>query len=711
MVNRICILGGSGYIGTRLVSVLKGEIVIVDRNEYIGNVPVRMVKSSVLNYIRQTDFGDFDVVILLSGQCSVVSSTDLGVTMENNVFVFTELVKKLNRGQVFIYASSSSVYGHTDSKEVDETYSRYEPYNYYDLSKQTIDNIVKMTDLHYYGLRFGTVCGYSQNMRNDLMINSMYMSSINNGCVYVSNGEVNRPVLSIRDLVKDVQTIIDNAEYRKRGVYNLVSFNATVLELANKTAEYTGCLVNIIDTEQHRQKEVNFKLTSRTYDFRITQDKFFGVFGGSKRDTVYDVIMDIEMNLHNVKNVSNRLEIYRDYKIVKECFVCGSELDKLLDLGDQPLANSLTDFVYKQDVYPLQLHRCGECTHVQLNCVVNPSKLFDDYIYVSGTSGTLKRYFREFAANVITNYGLTDKSRVLDIACNDGSQLDCFESQRTFGVDPAKNVTKGITGHKISNRYFGTESVNEIQKDLGESEFDVIIAQNVFAHTSNVNGFLQSIYECSHDLTVVFIQTSQAYMIAQGEYDSVYHEHLSFFNTLSIKTACESNGLLLRRVDVPDIHGGSYLFTITRSDSRVKVLDNVSETMDYEHRLGLYGDLDNYVTSVKMGASRTRLKLLEYKSRGYKIVGYGSTAKSNTMLNYIGAEGIFDSIIDENPGKVGKYTPGLCIPVVSMGSVEYTSDTLFVVLAWNFFDEIQVKLRGSFEWCQVVNLRSLYSEC
>ena len=232
----------------------------------------------------------------------------------------------------------------------------------------------------------------------------------------------------------------------------------------------------------------------------------------------------------------------------------------------------------------------------------------------------------------------------------------------------------------------------------------------MFAHTSNVNGFLKGIYECSHMGTVVLIQTSQAYMIAQGEYDSVYHEHLSFFNTLSLKTACESNGLLLRRVDVPDIHGGSYLFTITRSDSRIKVLDNISETMDYEHRLGLYGDLDNYVTSVKMGASRTRLKLLEYKSKGYKIVGYGSTAKSNTMLNYIGAEGIFDSIIDENPGKVGKYTPGLCIPVVSMDEILYTSDTLFVVLAWNFFDEIRTKLRERFELCQVVNLRSLYTE-
>jgi nucleoside-diphosphate-sugar epimerase/cyclopropane fatty-acyl-phospholipid synthase-like methyltransferase len=713
MVKRICILGGSGYIGTKLASVLSDDLTIVDRNEYLGDRNVSFIKLTALNYIKSTDFSQFDVVVLLSGQCSVVSSCDLKVTMENNVTVFCNLVSKLTKDQVFIYASSSSVYGNTDAQEVDETYNKYTPYNYYDLSKQTIDNIAKLTDLNYYGLRFGTVSGYSENMRNDLMINSMWTSAINNGCVYVSNGCINRPVLSIRDLVKSIKTIIGSAEYSKRGVYNLVSFNSTVMELANKVAEYTGCLVNEIDQESHRQKEVNFKLTSKTYDFRITQNKFEREFGKKSMDTVYDIMMDLETNIPKCRGISNRLEVYRDYVIVDECFVCGNKLRKLLDLGTQPLANEYTTGIASnivQDSFPLELSRCDDCTHTQLNCVVNPSKLFDNYLYVSGTSGTLKRYFQEFADNVIERYELTCNSSVLDIACNDGSQLDCFPNQRTFGVDPAKNVTKGITRHKISNRYFGTEDIIGIKKELGEKSFDIIIAQNVFAHTSKVNEFLQSVNSSSDENTVLLIQTSQAYMIADNEYDSVYHEHLSFFNTLSMKTACERNGLLLRRVDIPNIHGGSYLFTITRRNNIREIKDNISETMDYEKGLGLYGRLEDYVTNVKMGALQTHIKLLEYKSRGYKLVGFGSTAKSNTMLNYIGADGLFDCIIDENPSKVGKFTPGLSIPVVSMESVKYNSNTLFVVLAWNFFDEIKQKLRDRFGLCQVVNLKSLYSK-
>lgn len=696
MQKNICVLGGSGYVGSRLVSEIGSthKVTVVDRN----------VGLNVMNYIKQTDFSQFDVVILLSGQCSVVSSSDLLVTMNNNVMVFCELVEKLTKDQVFIYASSSSVYGQTDNHEVNEEYNKYQPYNYYDLSKQMIDNIAKLSDLHYYGLRFGTVNGYSSNFRNDLMINSMYSSAKKNGYLHVSNAHINRPILSIRDLVKDVITIIDNSDYSKRGVYNLVSFNSTVGEIAEALSQRTGC--EIKQVTQDSLKVINFKLSSSCYDFRITKAKFNKVFGERKLDTIDDILFDIDSCAYT--KVGNRLSVYRDYKIIDECFVCKTKLSSVLDLGEMPLANEYTEVSKSvmQDKFPLHLHKCSECHHVQINCVVNPKRLFDNYVYVSGTSGTLKRYFKNFARDVTSMYNLTKDSSVLDIACNDGSQLDHFDC-RTFGVDPAKNIVNNVTRHKVSNRYFGMDSIETIQSDLGETKFDVIIAQNVFAHTMYINEFLQDIYKCSHSETVILIQTSQAYLIAQNEYDSVYHEHLSFFNTHSMLSVCEQNGLELKRVDIQDIHGGSYLFTITLPGSSRMISKNVDNNLYKELNMGLYGSLKSYKLNVELDTVRRYTQLLEYKKAGYDLVGYGSTAKSNTTLNYMRANGLFNCIIDENPGKCGKFTPGTMIPVVGINDIVYTSKTLFVVLAWNYFEEIHIKLRNKFDSCQVVNFASL----
>ena len=201
-------------------------------------------------------FADFTDIILLAGQSSCGNSNNLLDVIDNNVRNFAQLLENLGDNQKIIYASSSSVYGNTNNNEVNEEYPKYEPYNYYDWSKYTIDQLATLSGKHYYGLRFGTVNGFSRNLRNDIMINSMCYNAKINKNIYVHNGDVNRPVLGINDLTKAILTIINNGTLDKAGIYNLNSFNSTVSNIANTVANI--CKVPCKNIEN--SEDLNFKI-------------------------------------------------------------------------------------------------------------------------------------------------------------------------------------------------------------------------------------------------------------------------------------------------------------------------------------------------------------------------------------------------------------------------------------------------------------------
>jgi SAM-dependent methyltransferase len=402
-------------------------------------------------------------------------------------------------------------------------------------------------------------------------------------------------------------------------------------------------------------------------------------------------------------------------KIIKECIVCGKELYPLLDLGNQPLANSYTNVQCQiQDTYPLCLCRCKGCFHLQINCIIDPSILFENYIYISGTSQTGKNYFESFAKHV---YNSLDKGKsnsvpckVLDIACNDGSQLDCFKKLGciTVGVDPAKNLKDLVVskGHDMYSSFF-TSVVTDLMIEE-YSSFDIILAQNVFAHVEAPYKFLKQCSMLMHDDTRLYIQTSQAKMIQNNEFDTVYHEHISFFNTNSMRTLCERAGLYLNNVTFENIHGTSYLFEISK----------VNKPGVYVSDSELYNESVYSEYTVKCNDFKNRFKntLDKYKSQGYSIIGYGSTAKSNTMLNYCGiGKDTIDYIIDENSLKYDKYTPGGSIPIVSLDWFRYAyfgggredDKVLIVVLAWNYIDEIVKKIKNTGIRVEILNINPL----
>ena len=383
----------------------------------------------------------------------------------------------------------------------------------------------------------------------------------------------------------------------------------------------------------------------------------------------------------------------KDAKELNECLCCGSEQIKLvLDLNEQPLANSFKKTAEEAEpTFPLRLNICEVCTHLQLSHAVNPDLLFKNYLYVSGTSQTLRDYFDWFAKETL-NYFSEPPKTVLDIACNDGSQLNSFKALglKTFGVDPAENLhALSNANHEVVCDYFKEKYVYHYKM----KQLDIITAQNVFAHNDYPLDFLLQCKEIMHDGSFLFIQTSQADMIRNNEFDTIYHEHLSFFNASSMSALAQRAGLYLIDIRKTPIHGNSYMFVFSKVAGDTSKVDAV---LAEEQAQGLQ-DMNTYLAySDRASTIVEDLKqtILHYRTMDYLIVGYGAAAKGNTLLNFGGIH--LDYIIDDNPLKQGLYSPGMSTPVVPISKLDEYADTkvAFVPLAWNFFTEIRRNIKN-----------------
>jgi 2-polyprenyl-3-methyl-5-hydroxy-6-metoxy-1,4-benzoquinol methylase len=354
-----------------------------------------------------------------------------------------------------------------------------------------------------------------------------------------------------------------------------------------------------------------------------------------------------------------------------KCVACGSSnLRKVVDLGDQPLANAFTEVPTDQLRFPLQLNYCITCTHLQLSHCVNRKEIFKEYLYVSGTTETLRRDFQNFAMRITEEHGL---GRILDIACNDGSQLDEFKKLgwETWGIDPAENLfTISSKNHNVI-----CEFLNEEHTKLGR--FDVVIAQNVLAHTDNPLEFMRIASRLSDN---IYIQTSQANMIFEGQFDTIYHEHISFFSEQSMAALCARAGVFLQSVENRAIHGNSFLFNIGANEQNYVVQNLVTEEV-----------INAFISRVETCISDLRECLRDLSRNSIPIIGYGAAAKGMTVLNAVGEK--IDFIIDDSPLKQNTFTPGLNIPIYSIDRLSEAGDKICLIpLAWNFAEEINERV-------------------
>jgi len=363
------------------------------------------------------------------------------------------------------------------------------------------------------------------------------------------------------------------------------------------------------------------------------------------------------------------------YTILDKCVACGGEhLHTYLDLHNQPLANSYHDKSMPLEEYPLALNVCETCWHSQLTVAVNPELMFKDYLYVTGTSQTLRDYCDWFADECTQQQA---PGKVLDIACNDGTQLDSFArlGWETYGVDPAENLFPICSAkHNTVCAFWPVKT---------ERTYDLIIAQNVFAHNANPYEFMIEMKTQLAPDGVIKIQTSQAEWLENNQFDTTYHEHISFFCANSMNTLVERCGMHIVDISIGDIHGGSYIFTIKQSAHHSNVQQRITKE-NHKHSLQYHKQFATNVTKCLDDFAN----IVDYfKQQDYFVLGYGAAAKGNTVLN--AGKIKLNGIIDDNPLKQNSYTPGSDIRIYDKTILSSLSKPIVVVpLAWNFFDEI-----------------------
>jgi SAM-dependent methyltransferase len=370
----------------------------------------------------------------------------------------------------------------------------------------------------------------------------------------------------------------------------------------------------------------------------------------------------------------------------------------VLSLGAQPLANALLSSQAEwadEDTYPLDLYVCRDCFLVQLLDVIDPSLLFEHYLYVSGTSDTMAAHHAAYAASLVSDHGLGADDLVVEIASNDGTLLAEFAKQgtRTMGIEPARNIADmaRARGVETISEFFGEALGRRLHAERGPAS--AVVANNVLAHVDDTKDLLRGMAALVADRGVVVVEVPYvAEMIERLEYDTIYHEHLCYFSVTSLMALYRASGLSITRVDEVPVHGGS-LRVHARSAVVVPEHDDAVVAMAAREAEAGLSSLERYrrfATDVQASRAKLRALLEELRGGGHTLAAYGAPAKGNTLLNYCGiGPDLVEYTVDKNPLKVGRYTPGMHLSVLPAEVLAERRPDYVLILAWNFAEEIQ----------------------
>lgn len=377
---------------------------------------------------------------------------------------------------------------------------------------------------------------------------------------------------------------------------------------------------------------------------------------------------------------------------LEACRSCKStRLWKYLDLGEQPLANSYHRAQEQLPTFPLQVLLCEECYLSQLSIVVDPALMFSTYLYVSGTTTTFRNHCKDLADDAISRLPQR-RLRVLDIAANDGTLLMEFRLRgcEVVGVDPAENLRTIAEGKGIRSivGYWNSESAS-----ASGGEFDIITATNVFGHVHDLDGFLRtSRIALKEDGMLILEFPYCERMVRNCEFDTIYHEHLSYFLLSPLRQLIWRHGFQVSDIRSTSIHGGSLRLYLECGSDR-NVVASVDKLAHNEAARGLLSrePYAVFARQARDNAMELKQQVDELRSAGRRIIGYGASAKGNTMLNYAGLS--LEYIVDDNPLKWGWRTPGRNIPIEPVRRLaEESADLEIVLLAWNFEKEVAARI-------------------
>jgi SAM-dependent methyltransferase len=390
------------------------------------------------------------------------------------------------------------------------------------------------------------------------------------------------------------------------------------------------------------------------------------------------------------------------------CRFCGTPLTHVFaDLGMSPLANaylSEEQLGQMEPFYPLRALVCHECFLVQLEDYETPDVIFSDYAYFSSYSTSWLEHSRRYAEMAIERLGLTERSQVVELASNDGYLLQYFQDHGipVLGIEPAGNVAQVARekGIRTIVKFFGRATAREVAAMM---KADLVIGNNVLAHVPDLNDFVAGVKLVLGPRGVVTMEFPHLLqLIGRNEWDTIYHEHFSYFSFLTVGKVFERHGMTLFDVEELPTHGGSLRIYGRHTEDDTKPLTERAEELGRREREAGFDRLDTY-RGFSEEVRQAKWELLDFliarRREGTRIVAYGAPAKGNTLLNYCGVGREFiEYTCDLNPHKQGHYLPGTRIPIRAPEAIRETRPDLVFILPWNLREEIMEQLSFVREW-------------
>ena len=396
----------------------------------------------------------------------------------------------------------------------------------------------------------------------------------------------------------------------------------------------------------------------------------------------YPLVLDEEKN-----------QLLKNYKF--KCRSCeNDQLKRVVSLGYQPLANNLLNNKNEKDeLYPLEVNYCPNCHNCQLSVVVDPKKMFSNYLYLSSTSKTFREHFEIAAKKYVKEFKLSPKkSYIIDVGSNDGVALKPFKDlnfKKILGIEPAKNLAKLANREKIRtyNGFLDEKSLKKIKKNA-----DIVLASNVFAHSDKLKTMAECMFKLIKKNGTIIIEVQYLLNTLKDlTFDNIYHEHYNYWSLTSLVTFFNRFKSKIYKAEKINTHGGS-LRIYVKKNPKIQIEKSVKSLLIEEEKFGIkkYKTYQNFAKKVYKIRNNVRKNISELKKNNSKIIGYGSPAKATTALNFFGISKEIDCIVEDNKLKHGKFLPGMKIPIVSKSHIKDKPDCA-VVLAWNFINEIKKK--------------------
>lgn len=395
---------------------------------------------------------------------------------------------------------------------------------------------------------------------------------------------------------------------------------------------------------------------------------------------------------------------------MRNCRFCGAgRLHTFVDLGKSPLANGYlteTRLCEPEPFYPLHAFVCQECFLVQLDEFERPEQIFGHYAYFSSYSDIWLRHCESYAEKIIDRFKLGRQSHVIEVASNDGHLLQFFQKRgmHVTGIEPARNVAAVAEARGIPTliRFFGAKTARDLLRKGIQA--DLLVGNNVLAHVPDLNDFvrgLKILLAPRGVLTLEFphLQT----LIEQNQFDTIYHEHFSYFSFTTVEQVFAQHGLTLFDVRKIPTHGGSLRIYARHieADEFQPLTSRVRHIREQETRAGLrcLEAYRSFAEKAELVKHEFRSFLVSAKKQGHTVAAYGAPAKGNTLLNYCGVRSdLLEYTVDRSPHKQGMFLPGTHIPIHPPGRIRETMPRYLVILAWNLKDEIVEQMACIREW-------------